>query len=89
MKTTRLERGIFKRNDRSGYWVQIVGLDGRRHTYKTRTLSQARTLRDRLQTEKTDRQLNPEKYRAKTMLTVKEWVERCLASSSNRDRLHE
>lgn len=89
MKTTKLERGIFRRDDRSGYWVQIVGLDGRRITYKTRTISQARTLRDRLQTEKTDRQLNPEKYRAKTPLTVKEWIERCLAGSSNRDRQHE
>lgn len=89
MKTTKLERGIFQRDDRSGYWVQIIGLDGRRLTYKTRTLSQARTLRDRLKTEKIDRQLNPEKYRAKSPLTLKEWIDRCLASSSNRDRLHE
>lgn len=89
MKTTKLERGIFQRDDRGGYWVQIVGLDGRRLTYKTRTISQARTLRDRLQTEKTDRQLNPEKYRAKTPLTLKQWIDRVLTSSSNRDRQHE
>ena len=89
MTTTKIERGIFQREDREGYWVQIIGLDARRKTYKTRTLSQARTLRDRLLTEKTDRLLNPAKYRALKPLTIKEWIDRCLAGSSNRDKLHE
>jgi len=89
MKTTKIERGIFTREDRTGYWVRLVGLDGQRSVYKARTLAQARTLRHRLLTEKTDRVLNPAKYRAQKPLTVKEWVERCLSGSSNRDQLHE
>jgi integrase len=88
MKTTKVERGIFTRDDRDGFWVQIV-VQGRRKTFKAKTISQARTLYMRLQTEKTDHQLNPEKYRARKPLTVKEWVSRCLAGSSNRDKLHE
>src|SRR5262245_7434834 len=89
MKTTKIERGIFTRDDRDGYWVQVIGLEGKRLTYKAKTLGQARTLYHRLQTEKADKILNPAKYRAKTPLTVKEWVARCLEGSSNRDKLHE
>ena len=43
----------------------------------------------RLQTEKSDHGLSPEKYRAQKPLIVKEWVSRCLSGSSNRDKLHE
>jgi integrase len=68
--------------------VQIV-VGGRRRTFKAKTLGQARTLYHRLQTEKVDKQLNPEKYRATAPLTVKEWIERCLAGSSNRDKKQE
>jgi integrase len=89
MKTITLERGIYTRDDRDGFWIRMVGLDGQRSVYKARTLAQARTLRHRLLTEKTDRVLNPAKYRAQKPLTVKEWVERCLSGSSNRDKLHE
>jgi integrase len=67
----------------------LHSLDGRRQTYKASTLTQARTLRNRLQTEKVDRKLNPEKYRAKAPLTLKEWATRCLAGSSNRDKKKE
>jgi len=88
MKTTKIERGIFTRDDRAGYWVQIV-VEGRRKTFKASTISQARTLYMRLQTEKSDHRLSPEKYRAQKPLTVKEWVARCLSGSSNRDKLHE
>ena len=59
----KIERGIFQREDREGYWVQIV-IGGRRRTFKAKTLGQARTLYHRLQTEKVDKRLNPEKYRA-------------------------
>jgi len=83
-----LDRGIFTRPDREGFWVQVV-VDGRRRTFKARTIGQARILYNRLQTEKVDKKLNPEKYRAKAPLTVKEWVSRCLSGSSNRDQLHE
>lgn len=86
MKT--IEGGIFTRDDRDGFWVQIF-VDGRRRTFKTSTLSQARTLYRRLQTEKVDRQLNPAKYRAQAPLTIREWVDRCLAGSSNRDKKKE
>ena len=84
----KIERGISTRPDRVGYWVQLV-VDGRRKTFKAKTISQARTLYMRLHTEKTDRRLSPEKYRAQKPLTVKEWVVRCLSGSSSRDRLHE
>ncbi len=43
MRTTKIERGIFTRDDRDGFWVQIV-VDGRRKTFKASTISQARTL---------------------------------------------
>lgn len=88
MKTTKIERGIFTRDDREGFWVQVV-VEGRRQTFKASTISQARTLYMRLQTEKSDRRLSPEKYRAQKPLTVKEWMSRCLSGSSNRDKLHE
>ena len=84
----KMDRGISTRPDRDGYWVQIV-VDGRRRTFKAKTLSQARTLYMRLHTEKTDRRLSPEKYRAQKPLTVKEWTARCVSGSSSRDRLHE
>ena len=89
MKTTKIERGIFQRDDRDGYWVQVIGLEGKRLTYKAKTLGQARTLYHRLQTEKADKILNPEKYRAKAPLTVKEWIDRCLAGSTNKDKKKE
>jgi len=93
MRTTKkierkIERGISTRPDRAGFWVQLV-VDGRRRTFKAATISQARILYRRLQTEKTDHQLNPAKYRAQQPLTVKDWIDRCLAGSSNRDKLHE
>ena len=84
----KIERGIFQREDRNGYWVQIV-VDGRRRTFKAKTIGQARTLYHRLQTEKVDKQLNPEKYRARAPLTVTEWMDRCLAGSSNKDKKKE
>jgi integrase len=83
-----VDRGIFTRPDRQGFWVQVA-VDGRRRTFKASTIGQARTLYNRLQTEKVDKQLNPEKYRAKAPLTVKEWVGRCLEGSSNRDKKKE
>jgi integrase len=84
----KIDRGISTRPDRAGYWVQIA-VDGRRRTFRASTISQARTLYRRLQTEKTDQQLNPAKYRAMAPLTVKEWVDRCLAGSANRDKKKE
>jgi len=84
----KIERGISVRPDRAGFWVQIA-VDGRRRTFKSSTISQARTLYRRLQTEKIDKQLNPAKYRAGAPLTVKEWVDRCLAGSTNRDKKKE
>ena len=84
----KVDRGISTRPDRAGYWVQIV-VNGRRRTFKAKTISQARTLYMRLHTEKTDRRLSPEKYRAQKPLTVKEWIARCLSGSSSRDKLHE
>lgn len=93
MRTTKkierkIERGISTRPDRAGYWVQLV-VEGRRKTYKCSTISQARTLYRRLQTEKTDHQFNPMKYRAQQPLTLKEWINRCLAGSTNRDKKKE
>jgi integrase len=84
----KIDRDISTRPDREGYWVQLV-VDGRRKTFKAKTISQARTLYMRLHTEKTDRRLSPEKYRAQKPLTVKDWVSRCLSGLSNRDKLHE
>lgn len=84
----KVDRGISTRPDREGYWVQLV-VDGRRKTFKAKTISQARSLYMRLHTEKTDRRLSPEKYRAQKPLTVQEWIGRCLDGSSSRDKIHE
>jgi len=83
-----VDRGLFQRPDREGFWVQLM-VDGRRRTYKCDTITQARHLYTRLTAEKLEGRLDPKGYRATPLLTLKQWIDRRLDGSSNRDRQHE
>ncbi len=82
------DRGIFQRPNRTGWWVQLV-VDGRRRTYGASTKTKAKALYTRLRGEVLERRFDPEKYRAGHVVTVSQWVVRCLEGSTNRDKKKE
>lgn len=82
------DKGIFQRPNRAGWWVQLM-VDGRRRTYRASTKTEAKTLYTRLRGEVLERRFDPEKYRAGNVVTVKQWIARCLEGSTNRDQRKE
>jgi integrase len=83
------DRGIVEKPKGSGKWWVRLYVNGREQRHRCDNKTQAKNLYDRLKVEQREGRLFPERYRARHQLTVKQWIDRCLDGSTNRDSKHE
>src|SRR5438445_11345378 len=82
------DRGVLKRKGREGWWVRIVP-NGRERWYKCDSKSQAKALYGRLKAEIRERTYFPEKFKHSEDITLRAWLGRYLAGSTNRSLVNE
>ncbi len=82
------DRGITQRKGREGWWVRFF-VNGREKWYRCENKSQAKALYGRLKAEIREGTYFPKKYQQPKPITLRAWIERCLAGSTNRGRQHE
>src|SRR5262249_43618814 len=77
------DRGILQRKGRKGWWVRLYA-NSRQQWFKCDTKSQAKALYGRLKADIRERKFFPEKFAPTKDITLRAWINRYLAGSTNR-----
>ena len=75
--------GVTQRKDRKGWWVRIH-VNGHQRWFKCDTKSQAKAFYGRLKADAREEKFFPEKFIQAKIMTLRAWIDRYLAGSTNR-----
>lgn len=78
------DRGIVEKPPGSGKWWVRIHANGRERRFRCDSKSQAKTLYGRLKADLREERFFPEKFAAKKDVTLRAWIDRCIAGSANR-----